>query len=82
MMMSVEQLVEWELSGETEVLGEYLPQFHFSRLKSHMTWRGIEIGPLRWETGGKLTAWAKALHIYGCYCFVFLPLELPLPGSK
>jgi hypothetical protein len=62
-MMSVEQLVEWELSGETEVLGEYLPQFQFVRHTSHMIWRGIEIGPLRWETGGKLTAWAVVLPI-------------------
>jgi hypothetical protein len=28
MMMSVEQLVEWELAGETEVLIENLPQYH------------------------------------------------------
>jgi hypothetical protein len=27
--MNVEQLVEWELAGETEVLGEILPQGHF-----------------------------------------------------
>jgi hypothetical protein len=26
-MMSVEQSVEWELAGETEVLAENLPQF-------------------------------------------------------
>jgi hypothetical protein len=29
-MMSVEQSVEWELAGETEVLGENLPQCHSS----------------------------------------------------
>jgi hypothetical protein len=29
MRMSVEQLVEWRLAGETEVLGENLPQRHF-----------------------------------------------------
>jgi hypothetical protein len=28
MMMNVEQLMEWELSGETEVSGENLPQCH------------------------------------------------------
>jgi phage-related protein len=29
MRMIVEKLVEWRLAGETEVLGENLPQRHF-----------------------------------------------------
>jgi hypothetical protein len=37
MMMIMEQLVEWGLAGETEVLGENLPQCHFVDHKSHMT---------------------------------------------
>jgi hypothetical protein len=37
MMMIVEQFVEWELVGETEVFGENLPQCHFVHHKSHMT---------------------------------------------
>jgi hypothetical protein len=37
MMMIVEQLVECELTGETEVLGENLHQRHFVHHKSHMT---------------------------------------------
>jgi hypothetical protein len=38
MMMIMKQSVEWELSGETEVIGENLPQCHFVHHKSHMTW--------------------------------------------
>jgi hypothetical protein len=51
MMMSVKQSVEWELAGETQVLGENLPQRHFVHHKSHMTSPGIEHGPPRWEAG-------------------------------
>jgi hypothetical protein len=36
-MMSVERSVELELAGETEVLGENLPQYHFVHQKSYMT---------------------------------------------
>jgi hypothetical protein len=36
MKMIVEQLVEYELAGEAEVLGETLPQCHFVHPKSHM----------------------------------------------
>jgi hypothetical protein len=46
--MIVEQLVEWKLSEETEVLGDNLPQCHFAH-KSHMTWPGIEPEPPPWE---------------------------------
>jgi hypothetical protein len=37
MMMSVEQSVERELAGKTEVLGENLPQCHFVHHKSYAT---------------------------------------------
>jgi hypothetical protein len=49
MRVIVEQLVEWRLAGETEVLGENLPQSNFAHHKSHLTRPGSEPGPPRWE---------------------------------
>jgi hypothetical protein len=41
MMMIVEQLVKCELAGEIEVFGENMPQCHFVRHKSYITWPGL-----------------------------------------
>jgi hypothetical protein len=46
MMVIVEQFVEWSSAGETEVLGESLPQRHFVH---HMTRTGFEPWQARWE---------------------------------
>jgi hypothetical protein len=49
MRVIVEQLVEWRLAGEIEILGEILPQRRVVHHKSHMTRPGLEPGPPRWE---------------------------------
>jgi hypothetical protein len=54
MRMIVEQLVEWRLAGDTEVLGENLSQRHFVHHKSHMTRPGLE-------------PWTAAVGIKGSY---------------
>jgi hypothetical protein len=43
-IMTIENLVEWWLLGETEVLGENLSQCHFVHHKSHMTCSGANPG--------------------------------------
>jgi hypothetical protein len=50
-MLSVEQSVEWELIGETEVLGENLPQCNLVHHKSHMIWPDLEPTLPRREAG-------------------------------
>jgi hypothetical protein len=48
-MTSVDQSVEWELAGVTEVLGKNLPQSHFAHHKSQ--WPDLGSNPGR--RGGK-----------------------------
>jgi hypothetical protein len=48
-MMSVEQSVNWEFTGETYVLAENLAQYYFAYQKCAMTWPGIEHRPLQWD---------------------------------
>jgi hypothetical protein len=76
MRMFVEQLVEWRLAGETEVLGENLPQRHFVHHKSHMTRPRLE--PWTAAVGSqRLTAWAMAK-----FCLQFLLLLKLLMSNR
>jgi hypothetical protein len=47
--MNMELLEGCKFIGETEVLGENLPQYHFAHHKFHITWPGIQPEPPRWE---------------------------------
>jgi hypothetical protein len=50
-LMNVEQLVKWELAGETEVLGETLRPCHFAQQEPHTNWTGMEPRPPQWQSG-------------------------------
>jgi hypothetical protein len=47
-LINMQQLVECELVGETEILKQNTS--HFVHHISYMTSSGIELTPLRWET--------------------------------
>jgi hypothetical protein len=48
-IVMMENLVEWRVSEETEVLGDNLPQRHLIHHKSHLARPEVETGPPRWE---------------------------------
>jgi hypothetical protein len=43
-IMMMEKLVEWWLAGETEILGENLPECHFVHHKPHVLCPDVNLG--------------------------------------
>jgi hypothetical protein len=76
--MIMEKSVEW-LAGETEVLGENLPQCRFVHRKPHML-PVREPGPPRWEASEtqyllyvspnltlQISSLSQGLHLWSCH---------------
>jgi hypothetical protein len=68
MKMIVESMMECRLAGETEVLGENLPQRHFYPSQNPTCPPGFEPGPTRWASMELVTS-----H----YAIFFIPILLP-----
>jgi hypothetical protein len=64
LLVVVEQLMEWELAGETEVLGLTPPHCHLAYNKSHLIWSEIEPGLPLWDVT------ASCLCMLTCFMLV------------
>jgi hypothetical protein len=60
-IVMMENLVEWRLAGETEVLGENLPQRHFVRHKFHLPDAGWNPGRRGKKPGTNCLSYGAAL---------------------
>jgi hypothetical protein len=70
-IVMMENLVEWRLAGETEVLGENLPQCRFAHHKSQFSDPGSNPG----RRGGKP---ATSRLIYGAVPFLLSHTDISL----
>jgi hypothetical protein len=71
-LIHMEQLEEWELAGETEVLGGNLLQCHIVDHKPRMTWPEIEAGSLRLKTDKYPSELWHGLKVEGAVYWILL----------
>lgn len=70
-MMIVEQLLDWVIDRETELLGELPAPVSFCPSQMlHMTWTGLEAGPPRWKPAISRLKYRPAVSLLsGLQCF-------------
>jgi hypothetical protein len=77
----MEQLVEWRLAEETELLGENLPQSHIVHHKSHLPDAGSNPGRRGGKPATNHLSYGAAIYVFTCDTSHLIGLQVGCSGS-